>query len=212
MFGPEQFGNAGADQRIEIGRLDAIAGQQAIAKIARRPVGVVADQEMIAGFQHREQGRGDRRQARGRKTNAGALRTFDRHQRFLQRLGRRRSVTAILELAAMGMQIVGGRIQHGGTMDDRRVDESFLRLGVAAGRHQRGFRFLRARSFVFRLKNSCVLPPPRICLAAAARLKTAGGGFGLDLLITGHEKTAVNPLTRLASRSVMRACYSVAAR
>ena len=137
--GPEQVGNAGADQGIEIGGLDAIAGQQAIAEIARRPVDVVADQKMIAGLQHREQGRGNRRQARGRKTDAGAVRAFDRHQRLLQRLGRRRSVTAVLELAAMGMQIVGGRIEHGGTMDDGGIDESLLRLGVAARRHQGGF-------------------------------------------------------------------------
>jgi hypothetical protein len=33
-------------------------------------------------------------------------------------------------------------------MDDRGIDEPFLCLGVAARRHQRGFSFLRARSFI----------------------------------------------------------------
>jgi hypothetical protein len=49
-------------------------------------------------------------------------------------------VAAILELAAMGMQVVGRRIKHRGTVDDRRIDESLLGPGVAAGGYQRGFR------------------------------------------------------------------------
>ena len=39
----------------------------------------------------------------------------------------------------MGMQILGGRIKHGGAMDNRGIDEPFLRLGVTASCHQRGF-------------------------------------------------------------------------
>ena len=58
----EQRADACADQRIEIGGLDAIASQHAVAEIARRPVGVVANQQMVAGLGHREQGGGDRRQ------------------------------------------------------------------------------------------------------------------------------------------------------
>ena len=85
--GLEQAGDAGADQRIEIAGLDAVAGEHAVAEIARRPVGVVADQQMVAGLQHREQGGGDRGQARGRDADAGALRAFQRHQRVLQRRG-----------------------------------------------------------------------------------------------------------------------------
>ena len=52
----EQVGDAGADQGIEIAGLDAVAGQHAVAEIARGPVGIVADQQMIAGLQHRQQG------------------------------------------------------------------------------------------------------------------------------------------------------------
>ena len=128
---------------IEIAGLDAVAGQQSVAEIPRRAIDVVADQEMIAGLQHRQQCRGDRRQARGRQTDAGALRAFERHQRFLQRLGGRGSAAAVLELAAMGMQVFRGRIQHGRTVDHRRIDETLLRLGVAARGHQRGFRLQR---------------------------------------------------------------------
>jgi hypothetical protein len=68
---------------------------------------------MIAGLEHREQGRGDGRQPRGRNANARALRAFESHQRFLQRPGGRRSAAAILKLAAMGVQILRRRIKHG---------------------------------------------------------------------------------------------------
>ena len=94
---------------------------------------------MIAGFQHREQGRGNRRQAGGRQADARALRALERHQRVLQRLGGRRSVAAILEFAAMGVKVFRRRIKHGGTVDDRRIDRILSAPSVAAGRHQRGF-------------------------------------------------------------------------
>ena len=93
----EQRLDAGADQGIEIGGLDAIAGQQAVAEIPRRPVDVVADQKMIAGFQDRQQRRADRRQAGRRQPDAGALRAFERHQHVLQRPRGRRPVAAILD-------------------------------------------------------------------------------------------------------------------
>ena len=144
-IGLEQAGDAGADQRIEIADLDAVTGEDAIAEIAGGTIGIVADQQVIAGLQHREQGGGDRGQARGRDTDAGALRAFERHQRLLQCLGGRGSPPAILEFAAMGMQIRCVRIQHGGTVDDGRIDEALLRLGVAARRHQDGFGLERAR-------------------------------------------------------------------
>ena len=42
----------------------------------------------------------------GDETDAGALRAFEGDQRLLQRLGGRGSAAAILEFAAMGMQIL----------------------------------------------------------------------------------------------------------
>jgi hypothetical protein len=137
--------DAGADQGIEITGFDAVTGEQSVAEISRRAVGVVADQQMIARLQHCEQGGGDRRQSRRRNSDAGTLRAFERDHRLLQRLGSRRSAAAILELAAMGMQIVRGRIQHGRAVNHRGIDEALLRLGVASRRHQRGFRVKRLR-------------------------------------------------------------------
>jgi hypothetical protein len=52
--------------------------------------------------------------------------------------------------------------------------------------------------------------PPRLPLESPP-----GGEFKLGLLIAGHrtgQSTPCKPLTRLASRSVMRGSYSVAAR
>ncbi len=136
--GLEQRLDARADQRIEIGGLDAVAGQHAVAEIARGPVDVVADQDVVAGLQHREQGGRDRRQPRRHDADAGALRPLQRHQRVLERPGRRRAVTAIRELAPMGMQVLGRRIEHGRAVEHRRIDEPLLRLGVAAGGDQAG--------------------------------------------------------------------------
>jgi len=81
----------------------------------------------------------------GARPTPCAVRAFERHQRFLQRPGGRRAVAAVLKFTAVGMQIVRGRIQHGGTVDHGRIDEPLLRVGVAAGRHQRGFRAQRVR-------------------------------------------------------------------
>ena len=192
----EQPGDAGADQRIEIAGLDAIAGEQAVAEISCRAVGIVADQEMIAGFQHREQRRGDRRQARGRNPDAGALRAFKRHQRLLQRLRGRGSATAILELAAMGVQIVGGRIQHGRAVDHRRIDESLLRLGIAPGSHQRGLCLPRLRYSIISggfhgfAVTKDLLPQPRRPFVEQTR---RAADTGADLLITGHRRGPSTP-------------------
>jgi hypothetical protein len=100
--GLEQLFNAGAGQRIEIGDLEAVAGEHAVAEIARGPVDIVSHQKMFAGLQHREQRGGDRGQSRGHEANAGALRAFQRHRHVLQRPGRRRAMPPIGELAAVG--------------------------------------------------------------------------------------------------------------
>jgi len=76
------------------------------------------------------------------KADAGALRTLQRHQGVLERPGGRGAVAAIGELAAMGVQVLGGRIEHGRAVEHRRIDEPLLRLGVAAGGDQPGFGLL----------------------------------------------------------------------
>ena len=208
----EQVFDAGADQGIEIGGLDAIAGEHAVAEIARRPVDVVTDQKMIAGLEHREQGGGDRGKARRREPDAGALRAFQRHQHLLQRPGGRRAVAAVLELAAMGVQVFGGRIEHGGTVEDRRIDKTLLGLGVAARRHQSGFGLLRVGRSVVRRIHAFAATQRRFAAAATCRLKSRRRRVRAGFVNNRTQKTAVNPLTRLASRSVMRRNYPVAAR
>ena len=160
---------------------------------------------MIAGIQHRQQGGGDRRQARGRNADARALRAFERHQRFLQRLGGRGAVAAILELAAMGVQVLRRRIEHGGAMDHRRIDETLSAPRCRGLRSPAWFRPLRVRSSGACSGNLMRLPPPKDLLPQPRPVKSPpGGGFGLGYVNNRTQKTAVNPLTRLASRSVMR--------
>ncbi len=139
---PEQFLNARANQWVVIGGLYAEARQKPVAEIARGPVDVVADQNMIAGLGHRQQGCADCRQPGRRKAYAGALGAFERHQRFLQRLRGWRAVTAVLVLAAVSMQVFRGWIEHRGTVHHRWVYKTLLGPGVAACRYQSGFSFL----------------------------------------------------------------------
>src|SRR5437762_11250113 len=158
---------------------------------------------MIAGFQYREQRRADGRSPGGRDADASALRAFQYHHRVLQRPGRRGAAAAILELAAMGTQIVGGRIEHCRTMDDGRIDEALLRLAVTTRGHEQGFRLQRARWSVIPGKTHAftakdLLPQPQ-------RIKPARRRVRAGFVNNRTQKSAVNPLTRHASRSVMRA-------
>ena len=144
----EQFFDTGADHWIVVGGLDAIAGEQAVAEIARGPVDVVADQDVVAGLQHREQRRGNRGKARWRETDAGALWAFQLHQHVLQRPRGRRAVPSILVFGAVGVEVFRRRIEHRGAVKHRRIDKTLLRLGIAAGPHQSGFGLLRVRRIV----------------------------------------------------------------
>ena len=124
--GLEMRGDAGPDQRVEIRGFDPVAGQEPVAEIAGRPIGIVADQQVIPGLEDRQERGRDRREPRRRQRHAGALRPFERLERILQRPGRRRAVAAILERAAVRAQVVGRRIEHGRAAHDRRVDEAAL--------------------------------------------------------------------------------------
>src|SRR5579864_1809848 len=94
---------------------------------------------MIAGFENGEQGGADRGKARGRNADAGALRPLKRHHRLLERSSRWRAMAAVLELAAVCMQVVCRGIEHSGTANDGWVDETLLRLGVAPRGNKRSF-------------------------------------------------------------------------
>ena len=83
---PDQPLDAGAGQRVVIGRLDAEAGQHAIAELASGCVGGIHHQEMIAGLEEAHQRLDDRGLAR-----AGDHRAIARHRAPRQRPRARRS-------------------------------------------------------------------------------------------------------------------------
>ena len=189
----EQAFDCSADQRIEIADLDAVAGEHAVAEIARRAVDVIGHQHMIAGAQHREQGGGDRRQPRRRKANACALRAFQRHQHVLQRACGRRAVTSVGEFGAVGVQVLGGRIEHGRTVVHGRVDEPPLSLGVTARGDQSGFGFLRVGWTVVRKAHAFALSKT-LCRSHNLIAKTQPrGGSGPGELITRYRRRQSTP-------------------
>jgi hypothetical protein len=189
----EQLFDAGADQGIEKGGLDAVAGEHAVAEIARGPVDIVGHQQMVAGFQHRQQGGGDGGQSRGHQPYAGAFRTFQRHQHVLERPGGRRAVSAIGELAAVGVQVPGGRVQHGGTVENWRIDKTVLGFAVAACRDQSGFGFLRVGRSVAR-KTHAFWPPKTFCRSRnQSREVCRTGGSEPGILVTGHRSRPSTP-------------------
>src|SRR5262245_66457090 len=94
--GLEQRGDALADQRVVIGRGDAVAREHAVAELARRLIGAVGDQQVITRVERREQGGRDRSETRRHQRNAGAVGPFERAQRVLERL-RRRGAAATVE-------------------------------------------------------------------------------------------------------------------
>ena len=128
--GPHQGLDACADQRIVIGRLDAHAAQEAVAEGARRQIGGIGDEQMIAGFERGQQRDGDRGEARRRQHRSGGA--GDLRPRLFQRFRRRRAVRAIGEaLAVAGFELRKSRLQHRRAAIDRRVDETKLLFRVA---------------------------------------------------------------------------------
>ena len=73
--------------------------------------------------------------------STGTLRAFQRHHHLLQGLGGRGSAAgAILVLAAMGMQIVSGRVEHGVEHHGRLADwQKFLVAFCVAARSRQWF-------------------------------------------------------------------------
>src|SRR2546430_16140125 len=66
-------------------------------------------------------------------------------------------MTPVGEFSTVGVQVLGGWIEHGRTVEDRRVDEPPLSLGVAAGGDQSGFGFLRVGRTVVRKAHAIAL-------------------------------------------------------
>ena len=89
----EQLRDIGADQRVVVGRLDAEALQHRVAKIARRAIDRVGDQQVVARFEAGQQRDRNRREPRGDQHRPG--RTAQLAPGDLERLGRRRALGAV---------------------------------------------------------------------------------------------------------------------
>ena len=135
---PEHAGDAGADQRIVIGRLDPEPGQHAVAERAGGAVGAVGDEKVLPALECRQQRGRDGREPRGDERNPGAARAFDRLNRPFERLGSRRAAPAVLVARAMRDEILRAGVKHGRGMINRRIDEAVIGERIAAADHQPG--------------------------------------------------------------------------
>jgi hypothetical protein len=106
----------------------------------------------------------------------------------------------------VGVQVLGGRIEHGGTVENRGMTKPF--------------RALSSRPAVTSLVSDfCGLDGPsfeklvrsrhqrRFAAATTDCENTAGRRIGGGLVTNRTQKSAVNPLTRHASRSVIQRNY-----
>ena len=131
-----QCGNAAADQWIVIGGRHAEPGQDLVAESARRSIGAVGDEHMLARAHHRKN-RGRNRREPGRKErHARALRPLELLHRLFERFGGRGAAPPILVARAMGEKILGARIEHGRGVIDRRIDEAVVGVRVPTRGHQ----------------------------------------------------------------------------
>ena len=111
------------------------------------------------------------------------------------------------EFGTVGVQVLGGRIEVGRTVEHRGIDEPTLASRIATRVDQSGFGLLRGGRFVVRRAHAFavtqdVLPQPQL-----DRENTAGRRVGARSVNNKIQKRAVNPLTRHASRSVMGSNY-----
>ena len=132
--GLDQLADALADQRIVIGRLDSAFLQNTLAEIARRPIGRVDHQAMVAGAQQGLQWRRHRRQPR--RHQHAAIAAFDPRQERFEREGSRRAVQPIAHPGKGWGGALGFPLGHVFREDRRgvidwRVDDAVIGLGVA---------------------------------------------------------------------------------
>ena len=120
----------GAEPRVVIGRLDSHALQHAVAEDARRPIGGVGHQQMVAGADRAQQRQRDRRHA-GRDEH-GSRCAGDRGPGFAQRVGGRRAVRAVSVSLVLAVERLGIGEEHRRAAVRRHVDESLRRFAVAA--------------------------------------------------------------------------------
>lgn len=129
--GADKIGDAGADQGIVIGRLDAEALEQRVAELAGRMIDAVDHQEMIARLEKGEEGRRDRRHARG--TDLGVVAALEGgDRRFDSARGGCAAPAIDVGLVAV-FENLRRRKQHGRGMIDGGIDEAMLGEFPAGG-------------------------------------------------------------------------------
>ena len=128
----DQRGDAAADARIVVARPRCPCGVSTPSRdAARRLVGAVGDQHLVAGVEHRQQRQRDRRQAgRGEHRAGGA---FELGDDLLDRRRRRIAGAAVVEARLGAFERVERRKQDGRAAIDRRVDVAAVVVGMPAG-------------------------------------------------------------------------------
>ena len=133
-IGSDQLGNAGADQRIVIGGLDAEPLQLRVAERARRLIGGIGHQDMVAGRGEGKEGAGDGTEAGGDGDRPVGF--LEGRDGLLQRKRRRCSIAAVIN-GVEAVLMTGVKIRHaveedGRGMVDGRIDDALMGLGVVA--------------------------------------------------------------------------------
>ena len=149
--GPDQRGDAFADQRVVIGRLDPAFLEDALAEIARRPIGAVDHQAMVAGAEQRLQRRGHRRQPR--RHQHAAIAALDLRQQLFERKGAGGAVQPVTHAGERRRGALGLPLGHVLREDrrgviDRRIDRAEIGLRVAADMGQQRVLAVVARPIV----------------------------------------------------------------
>ena len=135
------------DEGIVVGRGDTEPSEDLVAKNARRCVGAVGNENMVAGVDDRQQRSRNSGKSGGQQRDAVALRPLKLLHGEFERLGRRRTAPAVLIARAVRQVILGAWVEHGRGMIDRRVDETVIGRRIAAGRDNARIRASRFSAF-----------------------------------------------------------------
>ena len=199
--GLDQLLDAGADHRIEEGRLDAEALQRRVGEAAGGAVGIVGDQQVIAGLEEAHDRAGDGGEAR--LDGDGTVRAFDGGDGVFQRLLRRRAVAAVAVALERDAVL---ELRHGRREDRRRVidgwiDDAEVVVGIAAGNGQNGvglgISFLRGH----------VRDYGTAVTSAASDTRPARGSAGREHPSSPAERYEIPPCDRCRGRADDRGCW-----